>query len=148
MAEQGWRMEGDASDQLQPQPRTVGEVAADPSTQREFCRGLPCPNSSLMGLSLVPFLISSFHFQIRSPPLPLRRLYSRTGDFHSATVRGWRLPGEARPAVIREPGRKNSRSEFECIEKCDGARVCVAERRGCPRAGKESWGNDLEWAWK
>src|SRR5207245_9779574 len=43
MAEQGWRMEGDASDQLQPQPGTVGEVAADPSTQREFCARVAVP---------------------------------------------------------------------------------------------------------
>jgi hypothetical protein len=30
VAEQGWRVEGDARDQLQPQPRIVGEVAAHP----------------------------------------------------------------------------------------------------------------------
>ena len=51
---------------------------------------------------------------------------------------------------VREPGRKGfTRNEIKCIEKCDGARVCIAGvQRGCQRASKESWGNDLEWAWK
>src|SRR5690242_19437175 len=54
-----------------------------------------------------------------------------------------------RHGVLRNANRaeENSRNEFECTKKCDDARVCVAEQRGCPRADKESWGNDLEWAW-
>ena len=50
-------MEGDARDQLQPQPRIIGEVGADLSTQRVFC----APDNFGIegcGLSLVPFLIS------------------------------------------------------------------------------------------
>src|SRR5437660_11672420 len=101
-----------------------------PRRSANFARGLPCPNSSLMGLSLVPFLISSFHFQITSPPLPLRRLYLRTGDFHSATRRGWRLPGEARPAVIREPCRKEFAQRNSNALKSATAREFVLRSNG------------------
>src|SRR6266704_393436 len=81
------------------------------------------------------------------PPLPLRRLYLRAGDFHSAGRRGWRHPsrgtavdGEFEPC-------------FEC-EESEALRSAMArqfERLKCarmPRAGGESRGKSFEWAWK
>jgi hypothetical protein len=179
-------MEGNPRNQLQPQPRIVGQVAADPtaaSRMRFFrslhfstfnrrsrlgrdcridlsrsyregpdpvgsadsdlvgtvklCGSFPSPYSNFQflfssfvcacrtlrfsGRGCCPFLISIFHFLVSPapllhfrpcmfrrdgviymgilqspqhsiPPLPLRRLYLRAGDFLSAGKRGWERP--------------------------------------------------------
>jgi len=66
VAEQGRRMEGDARDQLQPQPRIIGEVGADLSTQRVFCAPDKLRDRRVWSFSC-PF--SDFYFQLAAWPV-------------------------------------------------------------------------------
>jgi len=59
-------MEGDARDQLQPQPRIVGEVGADLSTQRVFCAP---DNFGIEGCGLYSCPFSDFYFQLAAWPV-------------------------------------------------------------------------------
>ena len=61
---------------------------------------------------------------VGSGELPVRRLYLRAGDFHSAGRRVWGEPSRDRLVRGFDPCLEELEcAEFECVEKRDGAAV-------------------------